>query len=232
MAGLIVTVPATLTGRTWGEILDYLESRFDFPGDSEFRIRATSVLRDVIMDFASRCEWKWLQQTSELTTEVGLGEYALIADADQIIGPLYPQSHFGPIDERPLSFVRRMQAESFTGVTGHPQYFARLNDDCITMWPTPSSVVTMQYDYTVTVVNDIVESAIPPVPFKMIYVLIAGAEEKLHADDNRFDKALQFIGARYENMIATWMFRDELGEHNQFNPEDGPRPGLRQWVTD
>lgn len=216
---LRVELGPLVAARTYGAIIDHFERRFDDCGE-EYRAKVLTIIRDIVLEIASRYDWKWLHGDDTVVTQQGLAEYSLNGNVAWIEAGVMTISGQGVVRRRPLGFVRRCQGDSEG--QGQPRYFAMTGRQSVVFWPTPDSAYTLLYDYRRQFADEFLESDTPPMPVSDTFVLNQGVEEQLRRDENRFDPASRLAASRFESGIDQLIFNEECGENRQMIPEDLP----------
>ena len=230
MSSVVVILQKEAEERSVGEILDYLAKRFDTCGDDSWRnILAKGVLTDVMQYIFAEHDWSWQRQTGVINFIAGQTTYAVEPMWMKLEPMIELNGINSPVNEvSPSDFVYF----SNTARSGRPEVFYRSGERSITVAPAPASDMAATWRGYIEPQWLITDERAPlPLPNRMYYLLKAGAEESLHAADNRFDAALRWQGRRFENMLDREIFRDRKGQRRSMQPRPNPPYGSKGYFT-
>jgi len=211
---LSVALTSNLPGWTYGEIADYFAARFD-----EDNPHIELILKQVINEIMARHPWKWLHDTSTVTTEANVETSSLEADMLSLDAEyMVDATNARLVKHRSISQIRRWQAERGT-LVGEPDAFAYTGDGQVVWFPTPDGAYTYSYDYTKYQSDHIDSDGVPPLPRHFQHVLISGVEEIMRMDDDRLDGATNLARRKFEKQLLDMVWREESGEQVRLEPD-------------
>lgn len=218
MSQTSVKLSPIVSSLTLGDLKSRMARTFE-DSSARFAAKVVDAANEVLRDLRSRFDWSWMKGSDSIELEPGIAEYPLPANAETLLSDPTIAGH-GPVVRIAARLLRSYAARVSETELDVPRVCAITGENTLTVWPTPTTALTMLVDFELAVADLVDDLDTLPVPKHLEHVVIKGVRALLATNDGNDVTETRAALMGYEDAISRAILKDIDGESNTFTTED------------